>query len=90
MNDKDRRLILVIQGDHDDTTASFWLETPCDEHGHHVLRKNMGILGAVPEESPQKWMLNVLGAVRAEICLCDAQPSDGDSFSAILGASREA
>lgn len=88
MKSKDRRLVLVVQGDHEDTVATAWLETPCDDHGQHVMRKELPALGARPEESPQNWMLTVLAAVRAELCLCDADNLPADAVTRILAATR--
>ncbi len=89
MSSKDRRLILVIQGDGEDTAATMWLETPCDDHERHVLRKELFGLPARPQESPQNWLLDVLGSVRAELCLCDADSMPADAVARILEATRE-
>jgi len=88
MGEKDRRLVLVVQGDRDDTVATMWLETPCDDHGHHVMKKQLSGLPARPQESPQHWLLDVLGDVRAELCLCDAENLGEDAVRRILEATR--
>lgn len=88
MSDKDRRLVLVVQGDREDTVATMWLETPCDDHEHHVLRKQLSGLPARPQESPQNWLLDVLGYVKAELCLCDAENLGQDVVTRILEATR--
>lgn len=89
MKGNDRCLVLVIKGDGEGTAATMWLQTPCDDHGAHTMRKRLSDLPGRPQESPQNWLLDVLGYVRAELCLCDAETLHDDAVQRILEATCE-
>lgn len=84
--ERDRRMILVVHGDKDSNTLTLWMETPCDDHGQHFLRKRLYSLPGLPEDNPHFWMQKVLDQAREELCLCDAEPSDVRDITDILEA----
>lgn len=86
--EKDRRLVLVVQGDSEDTVLTMWLETPCEEHGEHVLKKHLSGLPGQPNQSPQHWVLDVLHLARQELCLCDAENLPEDVVARIMAAAH--
>ena len=85
---EDRRLVLIIQGD--DTTAHLylWLDTPCEEHGSHVIRKMNADFPPSAAGDPWSWARAVVEGSLADICVCGAVEAPADTVTRILGASR--
>ena len=54
---QDRRLVLVVQGDEVTTYYQMWLETPCDDHGQHVLTNRLCEEPGITAESEERELL---------------------------------
>lgn len=85
---QDRRLVLVVQGDEVTTYYQMWLETPCDDHGQHVLTNRLCEEPGITAESPHVWVQQALEHAQDELCLCGAAEASPDALTAILEATR--
>nr|CRY95828.1 hypothetical protein [uncultured prokaryote] len=85
---QDRRLVLVVQGDEITTSYHMWLESPCDEHGTHVLANRLGEESGITGESAHDWLREVLLHASAELCLCGAQEASKGMMGSMLEATR--
>lgn len=85
---QDRRLIVVVQGDAITTSYYMWLETPCDEHGQHVIKNELLDVEGIDAESPHTWLMAALTRASQELCLCGGTQERGDAVQAILEATR--
>lgn len=85
---RDRRLILVVQGDDQDTDCSMWLEEPTASGAHIVTTKNVLGLDAVRNGEPWVWAQNALGLVLPHVSEDGSVKPEYDIASAVLEATR--
>jgi len=84
----DRRLVLIIQGDDTSAHLYLWLDSPCDEHGSHVLTKANADFPPQPSGDAWTWARESVEASLADLCVCDATEAPEDAVARILGATR--
>lgn len=85
---QDRRMVIVVQGDAVTTNYDLWLETPCDEHGGHVVRISDPDTTGIDAEGPWTWVYRALGEAQDRLCGCGAHEAPKDRVSRILEATR--
>ena len=85
---QDRRLVLVVQGDDVTTFYQMWLETPCDDHGHHIVTNRLCEEAGIDSESPHRWMERALQHATDQLCLCGAVEASEDALTKIMEATR--
>lgn len=88
MTQQDRRLVLVICGDEATSYLQWWLDTPCDDHGTHVLTSRIPAAEGWDESSSHQWLMRALKYAADNVCLCGAEEAPHDAVTSILEATR--
>lgn len=84
----DYRLVIVAQGDDRTSLVYCWLETPCTEHGSHMLRITDDSVPAMDVSTAHSWLADMTAWCAANLDLCDAQADIPDALSTYMEGLR--